>query len=323
MKKEPEKKPNEPERTKDGLPVVSSKMTVAQLKRELLAREPEFKGHSKMKSADFLAHLGPGSVCESHPETRQARDREWKLQHNVTSLAHCHPLADSSTLRCPPHLGTKKTRAETAQCECPHRRWCRGIPYRSCEQCDFDLCRSCFELESMPEAEKTTELDRRYDKMAEENAAAQRAFEERQQAEAARRKEQERRSKEEFERKHAAELKRFARNIRDPPAKHLDADKKLKFTVWTSCGYDNDGWHSYCGPPSKEFNSSFATVEEANQRVEYVFLFQNPWGLDLDEMHSDDNFIDSKGFRRMEVAPDDSQRWTVSVVPSQAFEYLD
>lgn len=50
-----------------------------------------------------------------------------------------------------------------------------------------------------------------------------------------------------------------------------------KFFVWSSEGYDNDGWHSYNGPPRKEFDSSWRTIEEANARVEYLFFIKNPW----------------------------------------------
>lgn len=45
---------------------------------------------------------------------------------------------------------------------------------------------------------------------------------------------------------------------------NLNPDNKLKFSVWTSCGYEYDGWHSYEGPRRKEFNSSYDTLNEAN-----------------------------------------------------------
>ena len=309
------------ERNEDGLPIVSSKMTMSELKQELLFRTPGCRGHSKLKSGDFLVLLRAGSVWESHPESRRARDRDLKTQHCIVSLAHCCPMADSSVIRCPVSIGTEKTRVQTATCDDPRYYFpslCRRIPYRSCAKCDFDLCLPCFELESLPEAEKKVELDRIYAKIAEENEAAERRYEEQEEQEEARRKASERQRKEEFEQKHAAELKRFPKYIRDPPAKQLDQDSKLQFTVWTSSGDDY-----FEGPPSKQFNSSFATLEDANKRVEFVFLFQNPWGFDLDEMHTDVDSINNKGLRRMEVEPDDCERWTVSVIPSQVFEYLN
>jgi hypothetical protein len=162
------------------------------------------------------------------------------------------------------------------------------------------------------------ELGRRYFKIEVDKLAAERLYVEQERQEEARQKSWERQRKEEFEHKHAAELKRFPKFIRDPPAEQLDQDSKLQFTVWTS---HEDRYGD--GRPSKEFNSSFATLEDAIHRVEYVFWFQNPWGFDTDEMHADEDFINNKGLRRMEVEPDGCGRWTVSVIPSHAFEYLD
>jgi hypothetical protein len=111
--------------------------------------------------------------------------------------------------------------------------------------------------------------------------------------------------------------------VKNPTRKQKDETKKLEYTVWTSSGYDNDGWHSYQGSPDKEFNSSFSTLEEANSRVEYVFYYENPWGLEKEEMDAETDETDNKGIRFMECSPDDSERWTVSVVPSFAFEYIN
>lgn len=318
-------KTSEPERNGDGLPIVSSRMTTIQLKEELLVRDPNFKGYSKMKSVDFLTRLGIGSVRESHPESRQARLCELRQQHSISSTAHVHPMADSSVIRCSVQYGTQKRRVQVATCDHPHSfaTWCQRTPHRSCAECDFDLCQVCYEIECLPEAKKQAELNRRYDKIAKTNAEAERRYEEEQMREIARQETSERLRKEEFERKHAAELKRFPTIIRNPPAKHLDENNKLEFTVWTSCSFDYDGFHWYAGPPAKEFNSSYATIEEANRRVEFVFLFNNPWEWDLEDMHYDENFVDASGFRRMEVAPKVCEEWTVSVVPSQVFEVLD
>lgn len=73
----------------------------------------------------------------------------------------------------------------------------------------------------------------------------------------------------------------------------------------------------------KEFNSSFDTIEEANQRAEYVFYFENPWGSNFYDMHCDVDTISQKGFRRLEMEQGDSERWTVSVAPSEVFVYLN
>jgi hypothetical protein len=105
----------------------------------------------------------------------------------------------------------------------------------------------------------------------------------------------------------------FPNGISQPARKHKDKNKPLKFTIWTSR-------ECYEGTPRKEFNSSFNTLEEANQRVQYVFWFMNPWGYGTEEMHADRNKCDKNGFLRMEVYP---EQWTVSAIPSEAFQYLN
>jgi len=113
-------------------------------------------------------------------------------------------------------------------------------------------------------------------------------------------------------------------SIMVPDKKHLNRKDKLKYTVWTSDGYGNDGWHSYEGPPEKEFNSSYDTLEEANLRVAYVFYCKNPWGLGKDEMNdADTDSLRQQGMRFMQCEPPDSGIWTVSVVPSHAFDYIN
>ncbi len=112
-------------------------------------------------------------------------------------------------------------------------------------------------------------------------------------------------------------------NIKNPGARHLDKCNKLKYTVWKSCGYDYDGWHGYDGPPMKEFDSSFDSVDEANMRVKYVFYYKNPWGLDRDEMHTDTHVMKKSGVRFLCCCPDDSERWTVSAIPSIAFDHIN
>lgn len=113
---------------------------------------------------------------------------------------------------------------------------------------------------------------------------------------------------------------KFSKSIRDPIHKRRDAEKKLKYTIWT-CDH-----HPYSGGgPDKIFNSSYDTLEEANERVEFVFYYKNPWGLGTEELpYPEENFVDKKkGTRFMECSPPDSSTWTVSVVPSYAFDFLN
>ena len=142
----------------------------------------------------------------------------------------------------------------------------------------------------------------------------------------------------------------FAEKIVNPSDKNKDPDgnKSKGFTVWCSDGYGNDGWHSYEGAPDKEFDTTYATKKEANDRARYLFQWKNPWGLGAEEF--DDSLICSdkstktglaicKEFRHYghevtnmshldgmvtyTVTPADSTTWTVSVVPDAAFAYLD
>jgi hypothetical protein len=58
--------------------------------------------------------------------------------------------------------------------------------------------------------------------------------------------------------------------IRKPGPCNRDKKTMLNFVVWSSCGYDADGWHSYHGPPQKKFDSSYATQADANARVSSI-----------------------------------------------------
>jgi hypothetical protein len=115
--------------------------------------------------------------------------------------------------------------------------------------------------------------------------------------------------------------------------------KKLQFTVWTSWDPPDDMYDDRDGderPPEKSFNSSYDTIEEANERAEYVFFHEFPWGEDYYRMddeeeveipHAKVDFVSSKtGLRRLHCRPEDStlgDHWTVSVLPSIAFAYID
>jgi hypothetical protein len=158
--------------TTQGLPAISETMTIAQLKEEVKYRNPNFRGISKMKSDNLVALLKAGTAWECHADTRQARDEQAMSLHTI-SRAHCHPMADSATLRCRPRLGIGPTRNAAARCNRPHDLgWvCQHTVYRSCEQCDFDLCAVCFKIESMAPHEKDKELEKLHQEQVEKIAA--------------------------------------------------------------------------------------------------------------------------------------------------------
>jgi hypothetical protein len=99
----------------------------------------------------------------------------------------------------------------------------------------------------------------------------------------------------------------------------------MKYTVWCSDGYENDGWRN--GEPDKEFDSVWETKEDANKRAKYLFYWKSPWGLKAEEMHEMEWESGGRGNRgdlwERTACPADSSRWTVAVVPSKVFLYLD
>ena len=132
------------------------------------------------------------------------------------------------------------------------------------------------------------------------------------------------------EAKHAATIgtETFTAKIKRPPASNLKPSGK-GFSVWSSCGYGNDGWHSYNPPPDKVFDSSFTNVADANARAKYLFYVKNPWGVDPVEDLLERNEIDEsltgpkRNLVRLQVHPDDGEVWTVGIVPDSAFAHLD
>ncbi|KAI8613033.1 hypothetical protein BC830DRAFT_1220067 [Chytriomyces sp. MP71] len=68
--------------------------------------------------------------------------------------------------------------------------------------------------------------------------------------------------------------------------KGANKNKKAMFAyvVWSSNGYDEDRFHSYAEPLRNEVDSSYATKEDTNARINYLFHVQNPWGLDVEEL---------------------------------------
>eukprot|EP01040_Poterioochromonas_malhamensis_P009203 gene9203-9989_t len=94
----------------------------------------------------------------------------------------------------------------------------------------------------------------------------------------------------------------------------------LKFVVWSSAVGDYDE-----GEPEKEFDSSWNTIAEANQRANYVFFHANEWGFSKSEMKKlpyHETFDEKTGFVKYYVHPDDSDEYTVTVVEKEVFEYF-
>mmetsp|Transcript_6074 Transcript_6074/g.8567 ORF Transcript_6074/g.8567 Transcript_6074/m.8567 type:complete len:165 (-) Transcript_6074:280-774(-) len=130
---------------------------------------------------------------------------------------------------------------------------------------------------------------------------------------------------EDEKKKISKEIREYSNMIKNPPkAPNRDKTKPLEFVVWFLDGYGNNGWHSYDGPPTKYFDSSFSSKSDANKRALYKFYKKNPWGLDVEEMLEQDTKCKfDHGLHYLQVTPDDSSTYTVGVVPAAAFKHLD
>ena len=336
-------------------PRITDKMTVAQLREEVKARKLE-PGKVPRLKADLLHHLVEGSIHvketkiykdyenllkqleierpklhENYEKKRHANEERKEAQrqakklkeeqkqqeeervkkqvresekarqtcHHTNSfpLVHTHPMAMTGTLK-------RYGRSRSSYCTvCKTKPNLSGFVHPTyerpnlaiftCEQCEWDICQECFVSENKSEAEKQAD-----------------------------RKRQEEEVRDRWDPK-----KRFKPKILVPPIKHKDASVPLKFTVWYSNGYDYDGWHSYEGPPRKEFDSSWKTKAEANNRAEYMFFWKNPWGIKPTEVCDDFDGPPSPsqndGMDTWSFAPSDSSRWTVGVVPAPAYPHLE
>jgi len=242
---------------------------------------------------------------------RQAEmTRQKSLHSHHFPYVHHHALAEHNALQmrgCP----------RRSECDICRNRNIRILfaqsnpPKYTCEECDWDICDEHFREQNIS-AERKKELKKERQKKAE---AERLQLERRWQQE------------EEEERIRWDADTRFPQKIRSLAAKNKNSNSPLKFTVWCSDGYDYDGWHSYAGPPEKEFDSSWATKKEANQRAEYLFFWKNPWGIEPTEISDDyqgEPKAESKdGMDKWTVSPADSSRWTVGVTQANVYPHLE
>mmetsp|Transcript_21529 Transcript_21529/g.46808 ORF Transcript_21529/g.46808 Transcript_21529/m.46808 type:complete len:856 (+) Transcript_21529:40-2607(+) len=230
-----------------------------------------------------------------------------KHTHHFPSVHHCN-LAKTNELQS--HGSPREYNARCSDCSSRFG----GEAFYTCEKCDFDICQECFKEKTMTPKEKKAEAKR---KAALEKERLARESEMRRLME-----------EEEKERQKKWDPKsQFKPKIISPAKKNKDIDgnKKKGFTVWSSDGYGNDGWHSYEGAPDKEFDSTFSTKNEANERARYLFHWQSPWGMEPERIMEEEEVEKSMkdGLVTYEVTPPDSSTWTVGVVPDAAFEYME
>jgi hypothetical protein len=278
-------------------------------------------------------------------ERRTARQAEMALQESLHThpypKLHPHPLADTKSLQL--HGGARTNAAVCSNTNCVssgHNSddWCGYSYYTTpvvftCEKCDWDICKDCFSAETMTAAEKAAEA-RRLKKQEQDNrvAAAKRERE---------REEERQREEELWEEENKQEEKRwdatqqFKTSIIRPTAKNKTlvgagptTSTATGYVVWCSSGYGNDGWHSYGEPPEKEFDTIWKTAKDANDRARYLFYWKNCYGLEPAEFCGSNgdgglaSETETHGLKMFSVTPEDSQCWTVCVVPAAAYPHL-
>jgi hypothetical protein len=105
-----------------SIPIISTKLYVAELKGEYKVQFPDAKISSKSKSW-LLRISGKGLYWKCHPNGNpKSRPTTYNL-HVHSSLCHPqHILVDSTQLRAPSWLGmrTLKKRADSAHCDNQH-----------------------------------------------------------------------------------------------------------------------------------------------------------------------------------------------------------
>jgi hypothetical protein len=259
-------------------------------------------------------------------ERRAARQVEMALQeplhtHSYPKL-HPHPLADTKSLQL--HGGARNA-AVCSNTNCVssghNSDYWYGYSYNTsavftCEKCDWDICKDCFSAETMTAAEKAAEA-RRLKKQEQADRVADE------------KREKEMEEEIRVQEKRWDATQQFKPTIIQPPAKN----KKLgtattEYVVWCSSGYEADGWHSYEGPPEKEFDTTWKTAKDANDRARYLFYWQNCWGLGPAELADsggageDPSETETQGLKMFSITAADSECWTVGVVPAAAFPHL-
>eukprot|EP00934_Nitzschia_sp_Nitz4_P000859 Nitzschia sp. Nitz4//scaffold184_size43902//16498//18555//NITZ4_007281-RA/size43902-processed-gene-0.4-mRNA-1//1//CDS//3329539648//859//frame0 len=251
---------------------------------------------------------------QQEEERKAERKREITKQEafHVHSfpLVHPHKFAKTCSL-----FSLGKSRIATANCDvCQQFGYLSASkPVWTCEKCDFDICQVCFTNENRTNEEKQRAWELKRQKQREEYL----------------RWEELRRAQELEEEIRWDATKQFSKSITTPDANHkrTEGSKMKGFTVYCSSGYDNDGWHSYEGEPTKYFDTTWKTKKEANDRARYLFFWKNSYGVGPDEVEGNEGVVEehksAEGMVSFTVRPADSERWTVAVCPDQAYKYLD
>lgn len=166
-----------------------------------------------------------------------------------------------------------------------------------CETCDIGFCTECFEsantkVENVQPAGKQEEMNPRKREM-EENELKWNAS------------------------------KQFQSAIVEP----LDARKSPSrsnvkgFTVWCSESNSNSRYHDES--ETMEFDTTWSSIEDANDRARYLFYWRNCWSVDPELVDGQGRVDESitEGLVTFEMEHCDVS-WQVGVVPDIAFKYM-
>lgn len=331
----------------DGQPRIHKGMKLADLKEEAIVRGLSGKSLPK-KKADLLEQLVEGTICltestewkafvalkdemESERKQLQGRilqEKHRKLQEDAAKFETLrqkefdsqqvhHMYSYPRVHHCNLALTNKLLKDGTPRSSVKACIFCfQSHGVYSCQECDFDICQTCFDNKN----EEPSEKKKRKVAKGMANKSVKRTTRDILNYET-----------DEDEQNDGRETEwnkeQFTKTVMDPPKQSQDRKGKLGFTVWYSSGYPSDGWHSYEGPPTKEFDSTWKSADEANLRAKYRFYWGNCWGnephelFDRYETEVDEEVVN--GLVTRHVCPPDSEEWTVGVVPDVAFEYLD
>ena len=338
------------------LPRVTESMKVSELKLELEYRGLSAKGRKKK---DLVDRLGLNSIWitataeyryletlkallmkEEHERARKESEEKRKKEierekpkHTFKSSVHPCLLAPTDQITLS-YFGREIVRRDKATCEHCSRE---GTCVWTCMSCDFDICQSCYQqhITDPKEREEFLEKEAKRKKKEEEERLLEMK---RRQKELKEREKQRQKELKEREKQRRIEEQYLKRRVKEvighiPEKVKVVSDSnsrfqkgKKGFTVWRSMGYENDGWHSYYGPPDKEFDSSWKTVKEANARAKYVLYYKNWCSLTPEEVIDDDIEESFHGrnanLLQLTLKRDCNETVTVGVVPDSAFEYL-
>lgn len=270
-----------------------------------------------------------------HPQQQQETEhyatRTAEIEAQKRFHSHFYPLVHPHKMACTTALKINGQARNQPNCDCCRFRISRLDKAFTCEVCDWDICGNCFEERNATPEERDALFEmRRKDqeklrKEWERNKQQQTLeLEKRRKMQEKLRIEWERENQQreiEFEREWKAE-NQFSANIIKPPAQNKSfTTKGHKYVVWSS-----DKVKYINMETTQQFDSSWKTIQEANDRARYLFFWENAEGAEPNELGSggDDGTINKslrvglvtytiKGYRHI---------WTVGVVPTAAFLHL-